>query len=188
MLTWPWVTMEWNTPPIQTVEVRADSSGVRELPERSRWPWGLSTSSSLVLSTTWVCSLVKNERSRPFSRSEWRIPEPKKVSSNSSVTSSGADENRLKAGVFVDFFSGHGGQTASGSASAASIKAASLAQVAAGLSVTNEPKKPRCDFAPGSSKTGSSWMATSECSCCKRFPASPVARAIGIPPARVARP
>ncbi len=188
MLTWPWVTIEWNTPPIHTVEVRADSSGVSEPPERSRWPCGRSTASSLGLSTTCVRPPVKNESSRPFSRSAWRVSGPKKASSRSSVSNSGADENRLGAGVLASGFPGHARQAASGRASAASIKSASSAEVAVGLSASNQPKNPRCDFAPGSSKTGSSWMATSECSCCKRFPGKPVARATGCSPARVARP
>ena len=46
MLTWPCVSIEWNTPPIQTVDVSALSSGTRCRPVRSSWPCGRSTASS----------------------------------------------------------------------------------------------------------------------------------------------
>ena len=32
MLTWPWVSIEWNTPPIHTVEASARSSGTVSTP------------------------------------------------------------------------------------------------------------------------------------------------------------
>ena len=47
MLTWPWVTMEWNTPPIQAVEVSEASSGISRSPVRRMWTWGRRTFSSL---------------------------------------------------------------------------------------------------------------------------------------------
>ena len=52
MLTCPWVTIEWNTPAIQQVEVSADSSGVSEAPVRNKCPWGRNTFSSLAFITT----------------------------------------------------------------------------------------------------------------------------------------
>ena len=95
---------------------------------------------------------------------------------------------RLVAGLSSVVSPVHAGQLASGRASAASTRQMSSAQVAVGLSASNQPKNPRCDFVPGASTMASSWMATSECSCCRRSPGRPVARAADSPPARVARP
>ena len=65
MLTWPCVSIEWNTPPIHAVEVSALSSGMRWAPVRSRWPCGRSTRSSLARSTTWRCVAVEERAARP---------------------------------------------------------------------------------------------------------------------------
>ena len=85
MLTWPWVTIEWNTPAIQTVEVSPASSGVSPLPERRMWPWGRSTCSSLAFRTTWRRSPAKNDSRRPSaSRSSCRRSVPNKPSISAS--------------------------------------------------------------------------------------------------------
>ncbi len=85
MLTCPCVTIEWNTPAIQTVEVSPASSGVRPLPERSMWPWGRSTCSSLAFRTTWRRSPAKNDSRRPSaSRSSCRRSVPNRPSISAS--------------------------------------------------------------------------------------------------------
>jgi hypothetical protein len=83
MLTWPWVTIEWKTPAIHTVEVSAVSSGTRCRPLRRMWPCGrmhallLGAQHHVRASSPW-----KKLSSVPASVSAWRRVLPKCVSSS----------------------------------------------------------------------------------------------------------
>ena len=113
--------------------------------------------------------------------------------SNSALSSSSplkivALENKLGTTAAPQKSLAHEPQAASGNDSAASIQPASVADVAVGLSASNQPKNPRCDLTPGSNDIASSWMATIECSCCNRLPVSPAVKAGASSPARVLSP
>ena len=177
MLTWPCVAIEWNTPAIQTVEVSDASSGTRRSPVRRIRPCGRRTPSSLALSTTWRLAPVKNEWTRPPSRSTSRISPPKRARMLRSPRSRHARHGRLLNSVDA------GGSwepsppslclpAASGSERTRSTRARSSAELGLSWSGRKKPKNPRVILAPGSSRTRASCRTAIECSCWRRRPGS----------------
>ena len=77
MLTCPCVSIEWKTPPIQTVVVSDASSGTSWSPVRRICPWGRKLARSLAGSTTCAPSARKKDRSCPPSSSAARRSAPK---------------------------------------------------------------------------------------------------------------
>ncbi len=189
-LTWPCVSMEWKTPPIQQVLVSARSSGVRCRPARSMWPCGRSTASSLARSTMWWSALLKKDSGPEASASRCRRSEPNSVSScaalSSRVASMGAVAKRLLTASAASPARARR-PAASGSASVSSARVMSAALLAPGWSATKRAKKPARAVLLGASVIGWSSISAIACSCWNRLPGRPWASAGGAASSRAER-
>ena len=190
MLTWPWVTIEWNTPPIQAVEVSAASSGVKAAGAQDM-AMGPEDPPLLGLQHHVSAIASKNDSVRPSSRSTSRKFVPNKSAISVSQLQ-GIQEWRT------------GEQAGRGDLAVVHCTPAPLRIPAGpGRDRRKRDRRPQSppDDRPQTSqripaRPGARFQpqrcvldrAAIECSCWRRAPGRPLTRPAGTRPARVARP